>query len=130
MAAQDTFNAALEAKIASTAKECPGCKSEIEKNGGCDHMTCKSLPHQFIKSTYLLWGKAANVTTNSASSASPIINIFIDKAIQRIVLAVNITATILSTLFLHKLISKSNSSTLPVHRPEEPKPKWQPCGRF
>ena len=113
MAAQDMFNAASEAKIASTAKECPGCKSKIEKDGGCDHMTCKSLPPQFnLKSTYLLWEKAGNVTTNSAGSASPIIKIFINGAIQRIVPAVNITAIILSTLILHKLASKSNSSTL------------------
>lgn len=27
--------------IAATAKACPGCKVKIQKNGGCEHMSCK-----------------------------------------------------------------------------------------
>jgi hypothetical protein len=27
--------------IKKLAKKCPGCKRNIEKNNGCDHMTCK-----------------------------------------------------------------------------------------
>jgi hypothetical protein len=27
--------------IKELAKKCPGCKWNIEKNDGCDHMTCK-----------------------------------------------------------------------------------------
>ena len=30
-----------DAKIHATTKACPRCKSRIEKNKGCDHMTCK-----------------------------------------------------------------------------------------
>ena len=28
--------------IEKTTKKCPQCKANIEKNGGCDHMSCKS----------------------------------------------------------------------------------------
>lgn len=28
-------------------KKCPGCKSSIEKNGGCSHMTCSSCQNYF-----------------------------------------------------------------------------------
>jgi hypothetical protein len=29
--------------IATTTRSCPGCKRYIEKNGGCDHITCEYL---------------------------------------------------------------------------------------
>ncbi|KAI6172412.1 RBR-type E3 ubiquitin transferase [Aphelenchoides besseyi] len=29
------------------SKPCPKCKSPIEKNGGCDHLRCKSCKHEF-----------------------------------------------------------------------------------
>jgi len=29
------------------AKPCPGCGNAIEKNGGCNHMTCQKCDHQF-----------------------------------------------------------------------------------
>ncbi|KAK4162976.1 hypothetical protein QBC43DRAFT_213857 [Cladorrhinum sp. PSN259] len=35
---EDSLSAAA---IQHTAKRCPGCKAPIEKNEGCDHMTCK-----------------------------------------------------------------------------------------
>lgn len=28
-------------------QDCPQCKSTIEKNGGCNHMTCRSCKHEF-----------------------------------------------------------------------------------
>ncbi|KAL2260430.1 hypothetical protein VTK26DRAFT_5543 [Humicola hyalothermophila] len=33
--------------IDRTTKPCPNCKWNIEKNGGCDHMTCIHCLHQF-----------------------------------------------------------------------------------
>jgi len=32
---------ASERVLARTAKKCPGCTRYIEKNRGCDHMTCE-----------------------------------------------------------------------------------------
>ncbi|KAI6193245.1 RBR-type E3 ubiquitin transferase [Aphelenchoides besseyi] len=29
------------------SKNCPNCQAKIEKNGGCDHMTCKLCSHEF-----------------------------------------------------------------------------------
>ncbi|KAF5346316.1 hypothetical protein D9758_011530 [Tetrapyrgos nigripes] len=33
--------------IKSNTKECSQCQSTIEKNGGCNHMTCKKCKHEF-----------------------------------------------------------------------------------
>ncbi|KAI1288003.1 E3 ubiquitin-protein ligase ariadne-1 [Halotydeus destructor] len=33
--------------IFSHTKDCPNCKVVIEKNGGCNHMTCKKCCHEF-----------------------------------------------------------------------------------
>lgn len=33
--------------ISTNTKECPKCHSTIEKNGGCNHMTCKKCRHEF-----------------------------------------------------------------------------------
>ncbi|PFH49009.1 hypothetical protein AMATHDRAFT_64008 [Amanita thiersii Skay4041] len=33
--------------IKSNTKECSNCQSTIEKNGGCNHMTCKKCKHEF-----------------------------------------------------------------------------------
>ncbi|KIY68447.1 hypothetical protein CYLTODRAFT_489736 [Cylindrobasidium torrendii FP15055 ss-10] len=33
--------------IKSNTKECPKCNSTIEKNGGCNHMTCKKCKNEF-----------------------------------------------------------------------------------
>jgi hypothetical protein len=32
-----------EKEIKRVAKRCPGCRRFINKNGGCNHMTCKSI---------------------------------------------------------------------------------------
>ncbi|EGE08443.1 IBR domain-containing protein [Trichophyton equinum CBS 127.97] len=33
--------------ISANTKECPKCHSTIEKNGGCNHMTCRKCKHEF-----------------------------------------------------------------------------------
>lgn len=33
--------------IAENCKQCPKCRTEINKNGGCNHMTCRSCNHEF-----------------------------------------------------------------------------------
>ncbi|RKP17959.1 hypothetical protein ROZALSC1DRAFT_30287 [Rozella allomycis CSF55] len=33
--------------LSANTKECPKCQATIEKNGGCNHMTCKKCKHEF-----------------------------------------------------------------------------------
>lgn len=33
--------------ISANTKECPKCVATIEKNGGCNHMTCRKCKHEF-----------------------------------------------------------------------------------
>jgi ariadne-1 len=33
--------------ISANTKECSKCQATIEKNGGCNHMTCKKCKHEF-----------------------------------------------------------------------------------
>ncbi|KAF8319086.1 hypothetical protein DL93DRAFT_2075406 [Clavulina sp. PMI_390] len=42
----DVNHAASKAYVASQTKQCPECKKPIEKNSGCDHMTCILIPAQ------------------------------------------------------------------------------------
>lgn len=33
--------------MSQNTRRCPGCRTLIEKNGGCQHMTCRSCKHEF-----------------------------------------------------------------------------------
>ncbi|KAF7732490.1 hypothetical protein EC973_003235 [Apophysomyces ossiformis] len=48
--------------ISVHTKECPSCQASIEKNGGCNHMTCKKCREEFCWVCMGLWSK--HVTTS------------------------------------------------------------------
>ncbi|MCJ1258768.1 hypothetical protein MMC24_006601 [Lignoscripta atroalba] len=43
--------------ISANTKECPKCVSTIEKNGGCNHMTCRKCKHEFCWMCMGLWSE-------------------------------------------------------------------------
>ncbi|KAL8695352.1 MAG: hypothetical protein Q9218_000111 [Villophora microphyllina] len=43
--------------ISANTKECPKCASTIEKNGGCNHMTCRKCKHEFCWICMGLWSE-------------------------------------------------------------------------
>ena len=43
--------------ISANTKECPTCQSTIEKNGGCNHMTCRKCKHEFCWMCMGLWSE-------------------------------------------------------------------------
>ncbi|KGQ01304.1 hypothetical protein PAAG_11981 [Paracoccidioides lutzii Pb01] len=43
--------------ISAHTKECPKCSSTIEKNGGCNHMTCRKCKHEFCWMCMGLWSE-------------------------------------------------------------------------
>lgn len=43
--------------ISANTKECPKCHSTIEKNGGCNHMTCRKCKHEFCWICMGLWSE-------------------------------------------------------------------------
>lgn len=43
--------------ISANTKECPKCGSTIEKNGGCNHMTCRKCKHEFCWMCMGVWSE-------------------------------------------------------------------------
>jgi ariadne-1 len=58
--------------IAKHCKPCPSCKNEIEKNGGCNHMTCRHCHHEFCWLCMEKWAghKACSGTSKTPENAS------------------------------------------------------------
>ena len=48
--------------IASYTKDCPKCSRAIEKNGGCNHMTCRVCKHEFCWICLGNWSKHSSKT--------------------------------------------------------------------
>ncbi|KAH8832357.1 RING-5 domain-containing protein [Flagelloscypha sp. PMI_526] len=46
--------------IKGNTKECTKCQSTIEKNGGCNHMTCRKCRHEFCWICLGLWSEHTN----------------------------------------------------------------------
>ncbi|KAF2152616.1 RING finger protein [Myriangium duriaei CBS 260.36] len=46
--------------ISANTKECPRCRSTIEKNGGCNHMTCRKCKHEFCWVCMGVWSEHGN----------------------------------------------------------------------
>lgn len=44
-----------EQYLAANSKACPGCKRPIEKNQGCNHMTCSQCKHEFCWLCLIEW---------------------------------------------------------------------------
>ncbi|KZZ97002.1 RING finger domain-containing protein [Ascosphaera apis ARSEF 7405] len=43
--------------ISAHTKECPRCQSTIEKNGGCNHMTCRKCKYEFCWMCMGVWSE-------------------------------------------------------------------------
>lgn len=48
--------------IKVNTKKCPGCNISIEKNDGCNHMTCKSCKHEFCWLCFKNWKNHSSCT--------------------------------------------------------------------
>jgi len=55
----DQANQETQEWIKSNTKQCPKCNKLIQKNGGCNHMTCKQCRHQFCWSCLATYGSTA-----------------------------------------------------------------------
>lgn len=51
--------------IASNTKKCPRCQVSIEKNGGCNHIQCRSCLLDFCWICFELWAKGGHNGCNA-----------------------------------------------------------------
>jgi ariadne-1 len=56
--------------IINNTKKCPNCHSNIEKNGGCMHMTCRSCKYEFCWICFAKWDNHHNCDRNSVRNTN------------------------------------------------------------
>lgn len=44
--------------LLQNTRPCPNCRANIQKNGGCNHMTCRACRHEFCWYHLIPWGDA------------------------------------------------------------------------
>lgn len=88
--------------IDSTTKKCPGCEVRIQKNNGCDHMTCM-IPYTLLLRCWLtLHEQAHAVVMSSVGSALPTTRWSGSRGMQHILLSAHTIACVFQVL-LHSI---------------------------
>ena len=54
--------------LVTNSKQCPRCRVDIEKNGGCNHITCRACSHEFCWICSAVWEKHYSCVSGEAVS--------------------------------------------------------------
>jgi hypothetical protein len=155
-AAEDKSIQKWKSNHGGVSRKCPQCRHHIEKNGGCNHMTCTFCKHEFCwccKSTYhpqggcsagkmcrLLalnknhrWGSSFLTRTCTKSLAFPVV---VSVACVGVGLGTSVAAvsavTILPYLGIkkfHKYLTKDDPDDFPMERHHRPPFSRSPASR-
>ena len=76
---------ASEIWLRANTKNCPKCKVKIQKNDGCNHMTCKHCTHEFCWICMGPWKEHGNNTGGFFRCVMILISVFLEALPVRIV---------------------------------------------